>query len=103
MSCMNSLLPAMWLTCEKSKSSSGAEVACRLCGMVPESVLLILASCTPLAQLTKCLSRLNNALTQERGALKILFYELIHKHKLIKNIFCNVLLVSQEYVYYVTL
>ena len=72
------LLPTRVYTSQKTHTSPGSEVVCRLCGKAPESVAHILSGRSALAQ-SKYLSR-------HDAALKVLFYELVYDEGLIDEI-----------------
>ena len=72
------LLPAKLYTKEKTQTSTDGQVLCRLCGKVAQSVALVLAACSSLAQ-TKYLYSHN-------AAFKILFFELLREHGLIEEV-----------------
>ena len=73
-------LPTRLYNIRKTKSSKEWDDRCRMCGKTQEdeSITHVLSSCNALAQ-TKYLSRRN-------GALKILFFELLKDHQLIKDV-----------------
>ena len=72
------LLPTKAYTKEKTQTSTGGEVLCRLCGKVAESVAHALAGCSSLVR--------TNYLYMHNAALKILFFELLREHGLIVEV-----------------
>ena len=69
------LLPTkLYNTSKKTKTTSPADVMCRLCGKCPESIPHILAGCSAFAQ-SKYLERHNSALKElSRNSAKLRNY-----------------------------